>query len=829
MRKTVILFLVCLLAGALGVLLLAIASQPVAARTIDAGAIVAQREPAPDQGTILALASYNGQPAYELPVGPPPEAAMLFVPHVARDDPGSNATLFMQNPSSSAVATVVVNFYQQDGTLVGTHVDTIPPHGTLALELATIPWLPTGYQGSAIIESDQPVLAIANLQQTDANGLLSYNSVLTGSVEVSLPGIMREYYGWNTSFWVQNTSPYAVNVTLEFYPDIIGNYHDVNVTIPALTSYGSFQELMPELGASFYGSVLIQADQPVVAVVEMGNLAEGSAGAYNGTLIGDADTSFFSPRQQKETNVWSSAAVLLNVGAFDATTDATWYTGDGSWVFNETSLVAPGEHVAHALVGMPGIPEGFDGSLFGTADQPMVGLVQFFDYVATGDALAVNPLLSQSQLTGGGAAPYVMHLPRVAHVITAGLSTEFSIQNATGVSATASVTITFYHESGAATAIVFDTLPHHGVTRYATGDVGALGPNWEGAVTISSTQPIAVEAMQKVEGGLPPDYSISGHVWDGNGDPLPGVTVSAGPGGSALTGLSGTYLITGVVTGTYTLTPSLSGWTFTPPTRVVTVPPNATGQNFVGQSPCPQPLAGVEIAGPTIGHTGTLHTYTAVITPADATTPLTYTWSPEPDSGQGTASAGYQWATPGVFSLTLQAENCGGPVSDTQWVFVIPDTAVPVTPEEGGVLIYTDTQGLTTTVHVPPGAVSETIVLLYTPVATVTASADFVFAGHAFDLDAYQENGEPLPGLVFSVPATVTIHYSEADVTGINETALLLARWQDSTWVDAACGPYDRHPDQNWLATPICHLSRFALLGQAKYTIYLPLVMRNTP
>ena len=68
----------------------------------------------------------------------------------------------------------------------------------------------------------------------------------------------------------------------------------------------------------------------------------------------------------------------------------------------------------------------------------------------------------------------------------------------------------------------------------------------------------------------------------------------------------------------------------------------------------------VSIGGPTSGYTDTLYAFTSVITPADATTPITYTWSPGPESGQGTDSAGYRWAAPGVHTITLAAENCGG-------------------------------------------------------------------------------------------------------------------------------------------------------------------------
>ncbi|HDD24378.1 MAG TPA: hypothetical protein ENF52_02965, partial [Chloroflexi bacterium] len=49
-------------------------------------------------------------------------------------------------------------------------------------------------------------------------------------------------------------------------------------------------------------------------------------------------------------------------------------------------------------------------------------------------------------------------------------------------------------------------------------------------------------------------YSISGHVRDGNGNPISGVTVSAGAGDSATTDGNGAYTITGLAAGTYTLT-----------------------------------------------------------------------------------------------------------------------------------------------------------------------------------------------------------------------------------------------------------------------------------
>ena len=61
------------------------------------------------------------------------------------------------------------------------------------------------------------------------------------------------------------------------------------------------------------------------------------------------------------------------------------------------------------------------------------------------------------------------------------------------------------------------------------------------------------------------------------------VTVSASNNHSAVTDLNGLYTITGLITGTYTITPTLNGYSFNPSSRTVTVPPDATGQDFVGQ------------------------------------------------------------------------------------------------------------------------------------------------------------------------------------------------------------------------------------------------------
>ena len=72
-----------------------------------------------------------------------------------------------------------------------------------------------------------------------------------------------------------------------------------------------------------------------------------------------------------------------------------------------------------------------------------------------------------------------------------------------------------------------------------------------------------------------------------------------------------------------------------------------------------QALSGASITGPANGYTNTLYAFTAGYTPSDASTPITYTWTPSPTAGSG-AVVSYTWATTGTKNITLTAENCGG-------------------------------------------------------------------------------------------------------------------------------------------------------------------------
>ncbi len=91
-----------------------------------------------------------------------------------------------------------------------------------------------------------------------------------------------------------------------------------------------------------------------------------------------------------------------------------------------------------------------------------------------------------------------------------------------------------------------------------------------------------------------PTYSISGFVLDALGTALAGVAVATSVG-SATSAADGSFSIAGHAAGTYTLTPTKTGYVFAPSSRALTVAAaNLTGENFIAQTTTYGSDAGVE-------------------------------------------------------------------------------------------------------------------------------------------------------------------------------------------------------------------------------------------
>ncbi len=131
-------------------------------------------------------------------------------------------------------ANIIVSYYSETGALLaqdGCPSATCPPIGpgqgwTFFTE--THPGLPAGYKGSAVVESDQPIVALY-AKDVRRNGafLIDGNTttILAGSSKMYLPLIANRdgaQGDWNGRFAVQNLSDTTACVTLTY----LSNYTD---------------------------------------------------------------------------------------------------------------------------------------------------------------------------------------------------------------------------------------------------------------------------------------------------------------------------------------------------------------------------------------------------------------------------------------------------------------------------------------------------------------------------------------------------------------------------------------------------------------------------
>jgi hypothetical protein len=140
-------------------------------------------------------------------------------------------------------------------------------------------------------------------------------------------------------------------------------------------------------------------------------------------------------------------------------------------------------------------------------------------------------------------------------------------------------------------------------------------------------------------------------------------------------------------------------------------------------------------------------------------------------------------------------------------------------------LTYTDTQDIPTQVFIPTAAMTETMRIEMAPL-----SPSFI-SRHGFRLIAYKGGSDrDMPWyLTFNpVPAAIWLRYSDKDVAGLDENTLILYRYDSvqKGWVDAACGEYQRYPEENWMLVPVCQTGDFALLPSLHEAVLLPLIMK---
>lgn len=295
----------------------------------------------------------------------------MFVPSVNKAFWGWDSHLSIQNLTNAAM-NVTVNFYAGTPVSIATVSQSVPAYASWHLNVASVPGVPSGYNGSAVVTAPGPIAVVDN-QTVDAGGQTQdYNGFPNGQTTLYCPALYKDFYTWGSSLNVQNvgTVTTTVNVT----------YSDGTSATRELGPYAAYlfyQPAEPHTAATF--SAIVTADQPLVAIVNAANAA-AQAQTYNCFFSGS--TSYFVPIVEKNYYGWDSAVQVQNVGTAAADVTITYETPGCS----STKNIPAGGTDYFYQPGEACLPDGYGASATLTSAQPIVVIVnQTWGAGQTGD------------------------------------------------------------------------------------------------------------------------------------------------------------------------------------------------------------------------------------------------------------------------------------------------------------------------------------------------------------------------------------------------------------------------------------------------------------
>jgi hypothetical protein len=248
----------------------------------------------------------------------------------------------VQNLSSSTTANITLSFYgNASGTLTSSTGDTIAANSSKTYFGATMP-VASGFNGSMVVSSDQPVAAISNILGNSNIASASYVGSNAGSTNLLLPLLMKNNDSNDTWFNIQNTGSGVATVNVA--------YSDGTSAPTALINAGaahSFYQHTETHGVKVF-SAIVTSDQPVAATV----LQERASGpslmfAYTGFNAGS--TNPVMPLINSNNNGTITGVQIQNAGGTDSSVTVSYTPSLFGTACTETQTILHGQSKIFAL------------------------------------------------------------------------------------------------------------------------------------------------------------------------------------------------------------------------------------------------------------------------------------------------------------------------------------------------------------------------------------------------------------------------------------------------------------------------------------------------
>jgi len=222
----------------------------------------------------------------------------------------------VQNASSEAVQ-VVAHFFNSVGSEVASPVLHIAPFANGIFDLTSIAALANGGMYSATFEGDatHPIAAVCNFYQSGVSAATSqfqsYNCLPEGAETLYIPRLVRNYYGYQGGFKVQNVGTETLSVTVAYSFGGV-TYEQISPDMSPGQSWGPYMgdsaQLPPEMASvAGTGSAVVTVNDPtpnkvIIATVNEDNRVNpaGRGVTYEAALPSEATGTLVFPQVVSE-------------------------------------------------------------------------------------------------------------------------------------------------------------------------------------------------------------------------------------------------------------------------------------------------------------------------------------------------------------------------------------------------------------------------------------------------------------------------------------------------------------------------------------------------
>jgi hypothetical protein len=427
----------------------------------------------------------------------------------------------------SVVAQIVINYYPENSGTAITHTPAnLNPGASSSVFAGSLSQLSPGFAGSAVLSSDQPIIATA-VQVSTGSGTIVKNRPLSngfaqGSPRSLIATTLKDRFGVTTRFSVQNAHTQPVDLTVKFYDASNGGalVHTATATnLPVGAAKYFDLGTISQLPSNFNGSATVDAVQtgtstgaPIVAAALELGISSDSASSYEGVAAG-ATTLYMPSALCNAFGGQNTAYAIQNTdNAASAAVTITYKDLAGATVATQNATITPGAKFS-SVACTAGAPAGFNGSATITSlGAPVVAIGKVYGvglYTAfLGSTAGTNKIYSpyvrwsDSQYISGARQRAYIAIQNIGGNLNAGAVTiKFLDKNGAQVGSTVS------NPSALATGQKFSTNPSAAGTSanefgyYTDGTIGG-GVLIEGPAGSQLVAVVRVTSYNSGTGGL---------------------------------------------------------------------------------------------------------------------------------------------------------------------------------------------------------------------------------------------------------------------------------------------------------------------------------------